>query len=308
MAYLAVQLLKESTTHFRAREHFNLLTDITFMLLIIMSLIINRKTTFESITWHLKLGNANEAKDIFNQMSCDIVHPRELENEMNEKVEMLSEDYDEIVKRSGLGIFAKGNSGPLSVIALLRVLSIITYNPFLLAVTAATIDHERIYSTQQFIIFIRIIALAPARYLLDNCGRKHFYSFPVSEVVSVPLALQLSGNVDLPYFLLASCSYLLHVFASLGIEPIQHLYLVEAFPLSKRNASVAYVTCIEYVAYGLIMFLWLNNLTSPLNFMIIKMPFIVFVFTISLFVKLPETKGKSLRQCRPEFKDYYKKQ
>lgn len=91
---------------------------------------------------------------------------------------------------------------------------------------------------------------------------------------------------------------------SLGLEPVKNLYTCEAFPISKRNGSVAFVTIIVY-GIGIIQsILWINYLDSYGSYFLIGGNIILVALMLPLLL-LPETKRKSLRECQMEFNSYY---
>lgn len=297
------QICSEHSDH-RVFDPFTL-TYLTWLILLILAW--NWKSDFEAVTWYLKSNRIDEAKAMYTKGCYPIVHPKEIQAELDEKALMLSEEKCELHSST---IFSHGNWRPLVLMICLRLLSIWTFNLFLLAVTGSIIDKKIAFFMQAILIYLRLTSMLPVRICLDKFGRRWLLliSGIGCEIFSIPLALHILGNRDLPLEMIQICCYLIHAFASFGIEPVTHIYTIEAFALTKRNASVAFVACIEYFGHGLIMFLWLNAYFFPLNFMLIMMPFFVLLSTIILFVKLPETKGKSLRECRNAFNGFYTKE
>lgn len=287
------------------RARYDPMTDIILILSILLIACSIRRLSFEPLTWLLKQNKIDEAREIFIDLCDMILSSEEIQNEMNDKVKMMSEDYEE-----SDGIFAflrNGNWKPLSWMTLLRILNVWTFNLFLLAMSAFSITSQFGSLVQPAIFLLRLLSVIPAKYLCDRIGRKYLLliSGIGTSFCSIPLALHLSGNKDLSILLLGTGCILLNAFASFGIEPMTHVYSIEAFPLSKRNASVAFLICFEYFCHGMIMVLWLNNCITPLHIMIMLMPFFVIFITLVLFIGLPETMGKTLRECRAEFNSYY---
>lgn len=158
-------------------------------------------------------------------------------------------------------------------------------------------------------MFVRLLTLTIPQYSIDKLGRKSLLltSGLGSGILLIPFALSAMDWITVRADLLALITFAIHIFAALGIESVQLIYSTEAFPLSQRNCSLAFVTCFEYITQGTIVILLLLSEKSSLEILLLATPFVVLLLTIILFAKLPETKSIPLRRCRDLFNKNIKK-
>lgn len=276
----------------------------TLLLLIpIISWPLTHYFSYESVTHLLKLDREDDARDVLDKSRGGLIDATVIQYEIEDRKLMLLEDYYEEQMHGYQGVLSKGNAVTLISMILLRLLSVFTSNIYLLVLSAVSIDSDLYFFMNLLLIFIRYMVLYIPMYFIDKISRKGMLltSGLLSGTLFVPFA---AGNLDyfhIQSYVHAAITFAIHVFAALGIEPVQHIYVSEAFPLSKRNASLAIVNCIEYVFQGIITIGFMSGHAVLLQIILLSSPFIVLFTTIALFVILPETKSMPLRRCRSSF-------
>lgn len=307
IALLIAFLFSEKTWRTVASYHF--VAHILYLLFALFGMGLTLWFTYEPVTRFLGSDDTSTAERIFTEICNDVVEPNKIRSEMQDKVKMMAEDYsdEESCWCSWLNLFSNGNGKPIVGMILLRILNVLTSNLFIIAASAAAIYGKEIFLMQIIVICVRILVLFLPKYSLDKLGRKALLAISGigSGICFIPFAFYTVQLIPIRGDLIALITILMHIFAAFGIEPVQHVYAAEAFPLSKRNASLAFVTCVEYIFSGIMIIWWLNRRVFFLKFVLFVAPVFLIIVTIILFVKLPETKSKSARSCRAKFNKYY---
>lgn len=201
--------------------------------------------------------------------------------------------------------FCDGNFKPLMWMILIRISCIMTSFPVLFIYSSATVYRERPFESIILICFVKLITLQHVAMFIDKLGRK--WLLVVSGIGFCVLLMILIGRTSITEieqsysYLVAVITIALHAFASLGIDPIQHIYAVESFGLSKRNASLAFVTIIEYILHAILIYCFMSAYLMA-SFMPFFISPVAGMFLVVMSIKLPETKFLSLRDCRDAFK------
>lgn len=264
--------------------------------------------TYEPITEYLRLDQTIEAERVLKELCDGAIDLTKVRSEIIEKTQMMAEDYANIDSQCfPLTIFSDGNWRPIVGMFLFRILHVLTSNLYFIALSAASIYSERIFSIQLVVITIHFIILFISKYSMDAIGRRTLLAISGigCGLCFITFTADVLNTMEVRNETLAIMTILIHVFLSLGIEPLQHVYATEAFPMSKRNASLAIITGFEYAFNGFIVYWWLTGESSMLNFLIGCTPILLIFMTFVLYIILPETKSKSIRKCRSEFNSYY---
>lgn len=295
-----------SEQSFKAINYMRIQFGIVLILLPIVAIIMNHFLTFESITRLLKMGMEDEARNILNESRRGKIDAAVIQYEIDERKHMLCEDYDDYDESkftSFLKLFTNGNAITLIWMILLRVLNVLTANMYLFILSAISIYRDLNYLMHIVLMFTRLLIVMIPQYSIDKLGRRSLLltSGIGSSILLFPFVAHNMDYIQLRGDLLAIITFGIHIFAALGIEPVQHIYVTEAFPLSKRNGSLAIVTCIEYILQEIIAIWLILGEEILLKCLLIASPFAVLLLTIILFAKLPETKSMPLRRCRDEF-------
>lgn len=284
----------------------NAMPNILMMTLIILTIFNTFKPTFEPIVFFLKSANIHEARNTLIELWKNLIDPKIIDDEINDKIQMISEDSKEISCFSEM--FENGNWKSIRSMVLLKLLTVYTSNLFLFRLSIVSSDVFKKTAIILFIIFMRFVAILPARYGLDKLGRKRFLLFSgiSTGCMSFFITFALFNNKNYSNNLIFITFVLMHMFGACGIEPVTHTYTTEAFPLSKRNASIAFITCLGYICEGSIMLFWSINERMVNAFVLYSMPLVLISITSLAYVHLPETMGMSVRQCWAKFNEYYK--
>lgn len=289
-------------------SHFDIIFGAVMIGLLILAIVLTLMRTQEPVTHLLKSGQESEALQVLKLLYDGSVDDVIIFSEVNERKFMITEDYKSTNENGGVfAMFDNGNSEPILWMTLLRFLAVITLNPFIMALSAKSILESQIYLMQIIVYFVKFIVMNIPRYSIDILGRRPFLliSGIGCTICFIPFLTVNLNLINIRSDLLAIITISMHIFIAIGIEPVQHIYLVEAFPLSKRNASLAFVTTIEYILQALLLSLWMSTQLMDTYYYMISLlaaPFMVLVLSILLFVQLPETKFMSLRKCRDAFK------
>ena len=147
------------------------------------------------------------------------------------------------------------------------------------------------------IFLTKFITLFFPLYAIDRLGRKAFLviSGIGCGICAIPFVCFHLNYIYIRGDLLAIITVSMQIFIALGIEPTKHIYSIEAFPLNKRNGSLAILTCFEYLC--LILLEYFGDVVGIL----LATPILILLLTLILAVKLPETKFVGLRKCRSIF-------
>lgn len=262
----------------------------------------------EPVTRYLYADNFTDAQTTFSNLCNDVIDSVRVRNEVCEKARMISEDYDDKESRiSWFEIFKNGNGKPILGMVLLRSFTFLTSSQFMITLSGAAMFESKIFLMEIIILIVRSLVLFVPLYSLDKLGRKAMFvvSGIGSGIFFIPFTFSVLRFIQIREDLLAIITIMIHIFAAFGIEPTQHVYATEAFPLSKRNASLAFVTCVEYIWHGILLVWWINKRTIFLRILLLIAPFWLIIGTIILFCQVPETKSKTVRKCRSAFNKFY---
>lgn len=275
------------------------------MLFPIVAIIMTRFFTYEPITRLLKLNMETEARNTLDESRNGKIDTTVINYEIDEKKLMLLEDYDDEDSKfcNFFKLFSNGNALPIIWLVLLRLVHILTANMYLFVLSAMSIYQDLNYVMHMILMCTRLIVAIIPFYSIDKLGRRSLLitSGLGSSILLFPFAAYHMGYIHIRGDLLAIITFGIHIFAALGIEPVQPIYAAEAFPLSKRNGSLAIITSFEYVLQAVIAIWLLLGEEILLKCLLLASPFLVLLISIILFVRLPETKSMPLRRCRDTF-------
>lgn len=270
----------------------------------IVSMVLTRFLTYEPITRLLQMELEIEARTVLDESRNRLFDREIIQHEIDERKLMFSEDYEDKSQRSGFHrIFIGRNALTIVLMICLRLLHMFTSNLYIFLLSATSMHSEIPFVMLMIIIAVRIIVLLIPKYSIDKLGRKNLLlaSGLGSGILLIPFAANSMKYITIRDDLVGMITLSIHIFTALGIDPVQHIYACEAFSLSKRNASLAIVTSVEYILHATIIILLLLEQKFPLEILLLISPFAVIFLTIILFVLLPETKAMALRRCRDKF-------
>lgn len=277
----------------------------TILLIIpIVSMVGTGFFTYEPVTRLLQMDLEIEARTVLDESRNGLFDATIIQHEIDERKFMLLEDYDDKSQRSGFHrLFNDRNAKMIVLIFSLRLIHVLTANLYIYMLSATSMHFDMPMLMLMLIMAVRIIVLFIPKYSIDKLGRKCFLliSGVGSGIFMIPFAAHQMEYISMRDDLIGIVTFSIHIFSAIGIDPIQHIYASEAFSLSKRNASLAIVTCTEYFLHAIITILMLLEQKFPLDILLLLSPFAVLFITIILFITLPETKSLALRHCRDQF-------
>lgn len=200
----------------------------------------------------------------------------------------------------GSGIFAEGNWNPLSLAIGARCLSVCINNVPLLLLIAEWVNAlgylQGLGAPSGIFIVIFVFKFLIgwiAMFLADYIGfNRFFYIAAMIWAPTIVLAYILPRETI--YFIVLSGYYII----ALGIDAISYNQLSEAFPLSKRAWSIAFVTFVESILQISILTFSILLFEGMLAFLLI----IVIISLCAFLLKMmPNTHGESLRNARDLF-------
>lgn len=251
-----------------------------------------------SVSSSLEANNVQEAVRIFTKLNGKALGSDDIRNEIDDKIKMMEEERTEN-DCCCIGIFNNGNWKPLISICGLHLVNLLAWCQALRFMSHA----------KEFIVYLalaQIFILTISRFTLDNVGRRIL--FWISCIASITIMMM--------YFMMykvvhrESLIFAWFMSMALGIEPVKHVYTSEAFPISKRNESLAFVTIVENFGW-IIQYVLINEYFDKIpvlsrDWLILANTILLATLMLSLLY-LPETKQKSIRNCRSAFNKYYKR-
>lgn len=288
----------------KTMTQFRWIFNVILMIISIVSITLTNFFTHEPITHLLRMDLEIEARTTLEKSQSGLFDEAFIQHEIDEKKLMLMEDYEDESQQSGFHrIFNGRNAWTIILMAFLRLLNLFTSNLYIYLLSATSMHSDMPFIMLIIIFAVRIIVLFIPKCSIDVLGRKNLLlvSGLGSGILLIPFAVNTMKYVTIRDDLLGLIIFSIHIFSALGIDPVQHIYASEAFALSKRNASLAIVTCMEYFLHATITILLLLEQKFPLEILLLISPFAVILLTTILFIALPETKALALRRCRDRF-------
>ncbi len=147
-------------------------------------------------------------------------------------------------------------------------------------------------------------------FFCDIIGRKIHLTITAVTVFVVILFVIIAFFISPHIWLFGSFAIVFQIFVAIGVDPVQHIYMSEAFATSKKPFSIAFVMAVENSLQILFIGMYfINAITSSNIYVLVAFCiFLICVVIVILLLLLPETKGTSLKEARDEFRDEdYKK-
>lgn len=294
-----------SEQSFKTEFFMHIIFGICLLLFPIVAITMTRFFTYEPVTRLLRINMETEARNTLDESRSGKIDTSVINYEIDERKLMLLEDYDDEHSKfcNCFKLFSNGNILPIIWLVLLRFVHVLTANMYLFVLSAISVYQDLNYVMHIVLMFTRLIVAIIPFYSIDKLGRRSLFitSALGSSILLFPFAAYHMGYIEIRADLLAIITFGIHIFAALGIEPVQPIYAAEAFPLSKRNGSLAIITCFEYVLQAIIAIWLLLGEEILLKCLLLASPFLVLLISIILFVRMPETKSMPLRRCRDAF-------
>lgn len=293
----AATMIEESMEAF---QYVGIIGLIFCILGIIFTLIFTR----ESPVKLMKDKKFDEAMTIMIQVRNESSETWSIRNEYNELKKMVEED-DETSKN----IFENGNTRPLGLIMLLKIAFVISFNYGLnyirLKYTGSFITQEGYNFSALTFLSIRILVLTFTMFSIEFNGRRiHFLiSHAATAVLLIAFAVVVFVQPSNFTFGYVTIQFLLEVAGGIGIGVVSDVYSSEAFNSVKKTRSLCFVTSIEFVLHGVIIFTTYKVEASSTfdGIYVMASGVILMAITYLLYKSLPETSKMSIRQTRNEF-------
>lgn len=246
----------------------------------------------------------DEAMKIMIQVRNETSETWSIRNEYNELKKMVEED-DETSKN----IFENGNTRPLGLITLLKIAFVISFNYGLnyirLKYTTSFITLEGYNFAPLTFLTVRILVLCFTMFSIEFNGRKiHFLiSHAATAVLLIAFAVVVFVQPSNFTFGYETIQFLLEVAGGIGIGVVSDVYSSEAFNTVKKARSLCFVTSIEFILHGVIIFTTYKVEASSTfdGIYVLASGVVVMAITYLLNKTLPETAKMSIRQTRNEF-------
>ncbi|KAG4076838.1 hypothetical protein HA402_004440 [Bradysia odoriphaga] len=264
--------------------------------------------TYESVPFLLRRGNESEAIINLLKLRNESFMTPKLTHDLEEMKLMVGQDV-----RENANILADRNASVTGKMVTLRVLAVMTNNFMLnytlISMVALLFDWDNYHMAPAVLSGSRFIGSLVPVFSTDFFKRKSHLA--VSSVTSGSLLLVLAIIVETvsfssssSYWILGVLSIAFQLFVSIGIDPLQHLLLSEAFSTSKKAWSMALVTSVDYCLQILFVgLLFLTPMTS-LRLKVLRFITVGIMLVLALFLQLalPETFKKSIKETRDLFR------
>lgn len=275
------------------------------------SAIYTRFTNYDSVVRLIDEGREREAIDMLIKLRKERHESCEIRNEFDEMKAMVSEANTESQSRPK-HIFSGGNGSVLKAVIELKILNLFATNYVLYA--ASLLLFANWFHVNLTLVFFPVARLGAALFAVILCekyGRRKLF---LISVIGTGSSLTLLGILGIIYVVGIEQNNAIHlaaaivacfvqIFTFIGLDPIQHVYAVEAFPLAKRTSSLIFVTCLEHLLHILMIvsFVLMPVIQATYTILIIVYAIAIFVDGLRMYKCLPETRGMTLRQCQNEF-------
>lgn len=289
------------------------------ILLVIVLSISTWFITSDPVTYFLKSNDNFKAEQIFKNSNKGGASRTDLQSEIGEMIETFQEEK---TNDSGfyLNIFSNGNWKPIGVMSLLGILLVVAmkiqeflWNDYFVILG---LKSTSIYDYYYMIVFVSLII---SKFVSDVVGRKIlFWIGGIGCIVSslfYVIDLTMIKYADYKPSLIMMNGIAYCFFISLWLlTPLVYIYQCESFPLSKRNASLAFVS-IARISFELLIDNFSIFFSNPIQSLLREHALhFVWTWVIGILILvpvvgicLPETKRLTLRQSRNKFNNYWER-
>lgn len=252
----------------------------------------------ESIMTLVEEGRDDEAIEILMVLRGLKEETPQVTETVEEFKAMIAEDKDK-----GSSIFQDGNVKPLLVVTLLRIAFVLTFNYALKHIHMS--NTSRSHFDYTFILnIVHTATTFVVMFTIDSGRRKHFIvSATGTSLILITFGAfrsSIYANTDLVVFIMFIA---LQLFSAIALGPTAHIAATEAFPVSKKTASIAFTSIMEHFCHILLIILVEKKGSSEAFDVILLSTSGLLLGIVSgfLFFNLPETKNVSIRQAKNKF-------
>ncbi|KAJ6635934.1 Solute carrier family 2, facilitated glucose transporter member 2 [Pseudolycoriella hygida] len=258
----------------------------------------------ESVAYLLVRNKEIEAKDCLRNLRDEPNETWRITDDIQEMHAMVQED-----QKDGKNIFTEGNAKPLAYVSIFFVLGVLTNNYLtniiLFNFLAVPIGWSNFMLTAIILASVRAAMSIVSVFFCDIIGRKiHVTITGVTLFVTIIISIVIFFTSP-HLWLFGSFAIIFQVFVAIGIDPIQHILLSEAFSTSKKPFSIAFVMAVENSLQILFFGMYFIGAisSSDIYLLVACCIFSICALVLILLLLLPETKGMSLKEARDEFRD-----
>lgn len=263
----------------------------------------------ESVAYLLARNKNNEAMDCMKHLRAETNETWRLTDDMQELQTMVQED-----ERDGRNIFTEGNAKPLASITVLFILGMLTnnylVNIILFNFLSLAIGWPNFMLSPVILASVRAGISILSVFFSDIVGRKIHLTITGASLFIVIIIVIIIFFTSPHIWVVGSFAIVFQVFASIGVDPIQHIFLSEAFSTSKKPFSILFIMAVENLLQILFIGMYfINAISSADTYILVAFCiFFICILVVILLLVLPETKGMSLKEARDEFREEnYKK-
>lgn len=262
---------------------------------------------YETVPFLLRRGNESGAIINLLKLRNESVMTPKLTHDLEEMKLMVGQDV-----RESSNILADGNVSVTGKMIILRVVAVMTnnfvINYILMSMVMLLLNGDNYKIAPAVLAGSRFIGSVIPVFSTDFFRRKSHLA--VSSVTSGLLLLLLAiiiSTISSPpssYWIFGTLAIVFQLFVSIGIDPLQHLLLSEAFSTTKKGWSIALVTSVDYCLQILFIFLLFLAPINELRLNVIQFASAGVILALALFLHLalPETFKKSIKETRDLFR------
>lgn len=258
----------------------------------------------ESVAYLLVRNDDNEALECMKGLRGETNETWRVTDDIEELHTMVHED-----ERDGRNIFTGGNAKPLASMSILFILGVLTNNYLLNIILfnflGLAMGWPNFMLAPIILASVRAAMSIVSVFFSDIVGRKIHIT-----VTGVTLFLTIVIGIIIFFtsphiWLVGSFAIIFQVFVAIGIDPIQHILLSEAFSTAKKPFSISFVMAVENSLQILFIGMYFIRAISSADtyILVASCIFLICVVVLLLLLILPETKGMSLKEARDEFRD-----
>lgn len=258
----------------------------------------------ESVPYFLVRNKDNEALVCMKELRAETNETWRVTDDIQELHTMVQED-----RKDGRNIFTEGNAKPLASIVIMFLLGVLTNNYLLNIILfnflGIAIGWPNFMLAPIILAAVRGGMSIISVFFADIVGRKiHIIVTGITLFITIIIGI-IVLFVSLHIWLFGLFAIVFQVFAAIGVDPIQHILLSEAFSTSKKPFSIAFVVAIENLLQILFIGMYFIPAISSADtyILVASCIFSILILVTILMLILPETKGMSLKEARDEFRD-----
>lgn len=273
------------------------------LILSVVSILYTIFLSKESVQYFLLRSKDNEALDCMKVLRSETNKTWRVTDDFQELHTMIQED-----RKDSKNIFTNRNGKPLVLMVVMVFLGVLTNNYLLNIILfnflGLALNFPNFMLAPVILASVRGGISIVSVFFADIVGRKiHITVTGISLFVAIVIAgIVFVASPDI--WLAGSFAILFQVLVAIGVDPIQHILLSEAFATSKKPFSISFVTAIENLLQILFIGMYfINAISSADTYILVACCiFSISVVVVILLLLLPETKGLSLKEARDEFR------